>query len=63
MCQIRQTRQSVGGVTRVTAEGVFFVFRADGGGEAGVANGQVLAGNDQLHNRLHKLVAGALRKA
>ena len=27
----------------------------------GIAKGQVLAANDQLHSRLHKLVAGALR--
>ena len=31
------------------------------GGDAGLAKGQVLAANDQLHSRLHKLVAGALR--
>ena len=51
------------------AAGIILVREAGGyvtdfrGGEAGVANGQVLAGNDQLHNRLHKLVAVALRKA
>jgi myo-inositol-1(or 4)-monophosphatase len=49
------------------AAGIILVREAGGfvsdfrGGEAGLANGQVLAGNDQLHNRLHKLVAGALR--
>ena len=49
------------------AAGIVLVREAGGyvtdfrGGEAGVANGQILAGNDQLHNRLHKLVAGALR--
>src|SRR4051812_13631209 len=49
------------------AAGIVLVREAGGyvtdfrGGEAGVANGQVLAGNDQLHNRLHKLVASALR--
>ena len=29
--------------------------------DAAIAKGQVLAANDQLHSRLHKLVAGALR--
>jgi hypothetical protein len=29
--------------------------------DALAANGQVLAANDQLHSRLHKLLAGALR--
>jgi len=51
------------------AAGIVLVREAGGyvtdfrGGEAGVANGQILAGNDQLHNRLHKLVANALRGA
>ena len=31
------------------------------GSDAGVEKGQVLAANDQLHSRLHKLIAGALR--
>ena len=31
------------------------------GGDAGVANGQILAAADHIHSRLHKLVAGALR--
>jgi myo-inositol-1(or 4)-monophosphatase len=50
------------------AAGIVLVREAGGyvtdyrGGEAGVANGQILAGNDHLHNRLHKLVAGALRE-
>jgi myo-inositol-1(or 4)-monophosphatase len=49
------------------AAGIVLVREAGGyvtdfrGGEAGVANGQILAANDQLHNRLHKLLAGALR--
>ena len=49
------------------AAGIVLVREAGGyvtdfrGGEAGVANGQMLAANDQLHNRLHKLVANALR--
>ncbi len=49
------------------AAGLLLVREAGGfvtdfrGGEAGVAKGQILAGNDQIHSRLHKLVAGALR--
>ena len=49
------------------AAGVLLVREAGGfvtdfrGSEAGLAKGQVLAANDQLHTRLHKLVAGALR--
>jgi len=49
------------------AAGLILVREAGGyvtdfrGGDAGLANGQVLAANDQLHNRLHKLVAQALR--
>jgi myo-inositol-1(or 4)-monophosphatase len=31
------------------------------GSDAALAKGQVLAANDQLHSRLHKLLAGALR--
>ena len=31
------------------------------GSDAGLAKGQVLAANEALHSRLHKLVAGALR--
>lgn len=49
------------------AAGLILVREAGGfitdfrGGDTNVAKGQVLAGNDQLHTRLHKLVAGALR--
>ena len=49
------------------AAGLLLVREAGGfvtdfrGSDAGLANGQVLAANDQLHSRLHKLVAGALR--
>jgi len=49
------------------AAGILLVREAGGfvsdfkGSEAGLAKGQVLAANDQLHSRLHKLVAGALR--
>jgi myo-inositol-1(or 4)-monophosphatase len=49
------------------AAGVLLVREAGGfvsdfrGSEAGLAKGQVLAANDQLHSKLHKLVAGALR--
>ena len=49
------------------AAGVLLVREAGGfvtdfrGGDAGLAKGQVLAANDQLQNKLHKLVAGALR--
>ena len=49
------------------AAGILLVREAGGfvsdyrGSDAGLANGQVLAANDHLHSRLHKLVAGALR--
>ena len=49
------------------AAGLLLVREAGGfitdfrGSEAGLAKGQVLATNDQIHSRLHKLVAGALR--
>jgi myo-inositol-1(or 4)-monophosphatase len=49
------------------AAGILLVREAGGfvsdfkGSEAGLANGQVLAANDQLHSKLHKLVGGALR--
>ena len=49
------------------AAGIVLVREAGGfvsdfrGAEAGLANGQILAANNQLHSRLHKLVAGALR--
>jgi myo-inositol-1(or 4)-monophosphatase len=49
------------------AAGILLVREAGGfvtdfrGSEAGLANGQVLAANDQLHSKLHRLVAGALR--
>jgi myo-inositol-1(or 4)-monophosphatase len=49
------------------AAGLLLVREAGGfvtdfrGGEAGIAKGQVLAANGDLHSRLHKLVAGALR--
>ena len=49
------------------AAGLLLVREAGGfvtdfrGSDVGLANGQVLAGNDQIHSRLHKLVAGALR--
>jgi myo-inositol-1(or 4)-monophosphatase len=49
------------------AAGILLVRAAGGfvsdfrGSDAGLAKGQVLAANDQLHSRLHKLVAGALR--
>jgi myo-inositol-1(or 4)-monophosphatase len=49
------------------AAGILLVREAGGfvsdfkGSEAGLAKGQVLAANDQLHSKLHKLVAGALR--
>jgi myo-inositol-1(or 4)-monophosphatase len=49
------------------AAGLVLVREAGGfitdfrGGDAGLAKGEVLAGTDQLHSRLHKLVAGALR--
>jgi myo-inositol-1(or 4)-monophosphatase len=49
------------------AAGLLLVREAGGfvtdfrGGEANIANGQVLAANDQIHSRLHKLIAGTLR--
>jgi myo-inositol-1(or 4)-monophosphatase len=49
------------------AAGVLLVREAGGfvtdfrGSEAGLAKGEVLAANDQLHSKLHKLVGGALR--
>jgi len=49
------------------AAGILLVREAGGfvtdfrGGDAGLAKGQVLASNDGLQTRLHKLVAGALR--
>ena len=49
------------------AAGILLVREAGGfvsdfrGSDAGLAKGQVLAANDQLHSKLHKLVAGALR--
>ncbi|PSJ39776.1 inositol monophosphatase family protein [Allosphingosinicella deserti] len=49
------------------AAGILLVREAGGfvtdfrGSDAGIAKGQVLAANDQLHSKLHRLVAGALR--
>jgi myo-inositol-1(or 4)-monophosphatase len=49
------------------AAGILLVREAGGfvtdfrGGDQGLANGQVLAANDSLHSRLHKLVGGATR--
>jgi myo-inositol-1(or 4)-monophosphatase len=49
------------------AAGILLVREAGGfvtdfrGADAALANGQVLAANDQLHSKLHKLVAGAVR--
>jgi len=49
------------------AAGLILVREAGGfvtdfrGSDAGLARGQVLAANEALHSRLHKLVAGALR--
>ena len=49
------------------AAGILLVREAGGfvtdyrGGDRAMAQGQVLAANDQLHSKLHKLVAGALR--
>lgn len=49
------------------AAGLVLVREAGGfvtdfrGGDAGLAKGQVLAANEALHSRLHKLLAGALR--
>lgn len=51
------------------AAGILLVREAGGfvtdfrGSEAGLAKGQVLAANDQIHSKLHKLVGGALRRA
>lgn len=49
------------------AAGILLVKEAGGfvsdfkGSDAGLAKGQVIAANDHLHSKLHKLVAGALR--
>jgi myo-inositol-1(or 4)-monophosphatase len=49
------------------AAGLLLVREAGGfvsdfrGSEAGIAKGQVLAANDQLHSKLHRLLGGALR--
>ncbi|QNM82936.1 inositol monophosphatase [Sphingomonas sabuli] len=49
------------------AAGIILVKEAGGfvsdfrGADTGLANGQVLAANDQLHSKLHKLVGGSLR--
>ncbi|MDB5691536.1 MAG: inositol monophosphatase [Alphaproteobacteria bacterium] len=49
------------------AAGILLVREAGGfvtdyrGADAALAKGQVLAGNDHIHSRLHKLVANALR--
>lgn len=49
------------------AAGLLLVREAGGfvsdfrGGDKAIAEGQVLAANDQIHSRLHKLLAGALR--
>ncbi|MDP8993759.1 MAG: inositol monophosphatase [Pseudomonadota bacterium] len=49
------------------AAGLLLVREAGGfvtdfrGGDAALANGQVLAANDQIHSKLHRLVAGTLR--
>jgi len=49
------------------AAGLLLVREAGGfvtdfrGGDARIAEGQLLAANDQIHSRLHKLVAAALR--
>jgi len=49
------------------AAGLLLVREAGGfatdfrGGDAGLAEGQVLAANDHVHSRLHRLVANALR--
>lgn len=49
------------------AAGILLVREAGGfvtdyrGGDRAMAQGQVLAANDQLHSKLHKLIAGALR--
>jgi myo-inositol-1(or 4)-monophosphatase len=49
------------------AAGILLVREAGGfvtdfkGSDVGIAKGQVLAANDQLHSKLHRLVGGALR--
>ncbi len=49
------------------AAGLLLVREAGGfvtdfrGSDAGIVKGQILAANDQIHSRLHKLLAGALR--
>ena len=49
------------------AAGILLVREAGGfvtdyrGADAAIAKGQVLAANDQIHSKLHKLLAGALR--
>ncbi|HEX2763071.1 MAG TPA: inositol monophosphatase family protein [Allosphingosinicella sp.] len=49
------------------AAGILLVREAGGyvtdfrGADAALAKGQVLAANDQLHSKLHKLIAGAVR--
>jgi myo-inositol-1(or 4)-monophosphatase len=49
------------------AAGILLVREAGGfvtdfrGSDAGIAKGQVLAANDQIHSKLHRLVGGALR--
>ena len=49
------------------AAGILLVREAGGfvtdyrGADAALAKGQVLAANDQLHSKLHKLLAGSLR--
>ena len=51
------------------AAGILLVREAGGfvsdfrGSDAGLPKGQIIAANDQLHSRLHKLVAGAVRSA
>lgn len=51
------------------AAGLILVREAGGfvtdfrGSDAGLANGQVLAANEALHSRLHKLLGGALRSS
>ena len=49
------------------AAGVLLVREAGGfvtdfrGGDARIAEGQILAANDQIHSRLHRLLAGSIR--
>ncbi len=49
------------------AAGIILVREAGGfvtdfrGGDAAIGSGQILAANDQIHSRLHKLLANALR--